>query len=318
MVTPNEVETPSSDVSSPATTESLPASGDEPLIPDNFVEGVGVVEPETETETVATGDEVSSDESSADSIESTESTEIAAETTETPESTSDEVEATDSEDSAPRTYSQEERNKQEAAYQRQFAAQEKRVEDMQAQMTQMQENYQNQLVDAEVRAYTSALQTQYIDEGMNENQAQTRAQRELAAAKADWQTQQENQRLRQQVNQTKEQSEVTSRNIAVERLMLEHKVPEVHRELLQGYTDPTLMVRAAETFGETERLRQENIKAKRREVPAGGEANTFDAGSGAAGGQSERDWIENVWNEGKATGPEALARALKYQASMGG
>ncbi len=199
MVTPNETTVSSEVDSSPEVTESIPAD-DGPLIPADFDDRYE--QPAATEEETPSGDETTSDDNESQPEESSESSEsITAETEQTPEVAIEETPAEGEEPEA-RTYTQEERNNQEAAYRKQFAEQQKQVTDMQAQMAKMQDDYQNNLVDAEVRAYTSALQTQYVDEGMDESQAATRAQRELAAAKQDWLNTQENQQLKQRIADT--------------------------------------------------------------------------------------------------------------------
>ena len=321
MVTPNEVDTSSESASSPEATEALPVSGDQPLIPANFVEGIGVVEPGTETAAVAdTGDEATSDESTTDETpETTESTDEtpAAETTEAPESASTETEATDGESAEPRTYTQEERNNQEATYQRQFAEQEKRYGELEKQVSEIRNQSQDAILNAQANGYITALTQRYQDDGMDESKASDRATNEVNAGLADWQTKQENGRLREQVTQANANAESTARGAGVENLMTKYSVPESQRELLAGYTDARLADSAAKALGAAEGERKTRIKAKQAEVPAGGPSNSFDGGSGASGGQSEKDWIETQWNTGKARGPEALDRAVRYQASQG-
>ena len=312
MVTPNEVSTSSENESSLETTDSLP-SGDELLIPANWDEQQS--EPVATEEVSVTSDEAISDDVSPESEETSETTEevTSTDTEQTPESTT-EIAPEEGEQPEPRMYSQEERNKQEAAYRKQFAEQEKQVTDMQAQVAKMESDYQTQLVDAEVRAYTSALKTQYQDEGMDENQAESRAQRELQAAKQDWVNTQENQKLKQQIAATQAESAAVAMKTSVERMMQTHGVPESQRHLLQGFSDPALLVEASEALGSAEKLRKQQIAARQAEVPSGGEANTFDGGVGRGGTITDQQWLTTVYATGSSNDH---ARANKVMRSQG-
>ena len=312
MVTPNEVDTSSEIDSSPEVIDSIPAM-DAPLIPQDFDDRY---EEAATEEVTPSGDETVSDEVLPESEETSDTTEevTSTDTEQTPEATT-EIAPEEGESPEPRTYSQEERNNQEAAYRKQFAEQEKQVSDMQAQVAKMKDDYQNQLVDAEVRAYTSALKTQYQDEGMDESQAASRADRELNAAKQDWLNTQENQKLKQQIASATQSQELSDRNTSVERMMQTHGVPESQRHLLQGYSDPALLVEASEALGNAEKLRLQSIEAKQAEVPSGGESNSYDAGSGA-GGETEGQWLDK-YNSGHYDSPADDARAMKILAKSG-
>jgi hypothetical protein len=312
MVTPNETSVPSEVDSSPEVTDSLPVE-DSPLIPADWDEQVAAVETATE-EVTPSGDETTSDETVTQPEEnSDQSEEIVAETEQTLDTPTEEA-PKEGEQPEPRTYSQEERNNQEATYRKQFAEQERQVNDMQSQMVQMQEQYQNQLVDAEVRAYTSALETQYSDEGMDEGQAKARAQQELKAAKQDWLNTQENQKLRQQIATTEAEKASLSLKASVDHLMTEHGVPEGQRILLNGYTDPALAIEAAKALGAAEAIRKETIAARQAEVPNGAESGTFDSPAGASSGLTDAQWLDSQYNTGRSNDHE---RALKILNASG-
>ena len=314
MVNPSLETASSEDAPSPEVTESLPMSGDEPLIPRDFDDRFTG----DATEEVATGDEAASDDSATESQELPETTEEtpAAETT-TTETTPTETAPAEGEEPAPRTYTADEWGNRESSYRTRDTEQTKALEYLQTQVTQMQSQYQNNIVDAEARAFVSALTQQYTDEGQDERTASTRAQREIDNAKADWQTQQTNAQLRQQLQASKQSEEQTATRASVDHLMREHGVPEAQRSLLLGYTDPALAIDTAKALGEAETLRKNAIAARQAEVPSGGEANKFDGGTGAGGTQTDDQWLETQYNTGIADSPADDARAFKILTAQG-
>ena len=322
MVTNNTEVASSEDAPSPVESTTLPvSSGDEPLIPEGFIEGIGVPEPEAAATAPAetTGDETSPDDSATDTPDSTEET-PAAETTETPEAetTSTETTPAEGDESTPRVRTNEEWNKRESTYRQQQTERDNEVTQIRQEMQQLRASSQDAMLKAEAQGYITALTTRYTDEGQDPAQAAQRATSEVNAGVADWQTQQENAALKEQVRTANEYSETTARQSSVSEVMRQEGVPERNREILNGFTDARLMVATAKELGAAEAQRQETIKAKQAEVPAGGPANTFDGASGNVGGQTELDWIVNVWNKGLASGPEALARSKAFTRSQGG
>ncbi len=315
MVTPNETIVSSEVDSSPEVTDSLSIDGDQPLVPADWD---SQQDAEVATEEVTdTGDETASDESDTQPEETSDPAEaITAETEQAPEATT-ETAPTEGETPEPRTYSQEERNNQESAYRRQFAEQQQQITNMQAQMARQQDQYQTQLVDAEVRAYTSALETQYQEDGMDEGQAKTRAQRELAAAKQDWLNTQENQQLKQRIAQTEANAALVARNTSVEQQMQKWGVPEAKRHLLQGLSDPELLMEIAEDLGNAEKLRKEIIAARQAEVPNGAESGTFDSPAGAASGMTDTQWLDAYSNDRLPDTTANDERAFKILSSRG-
>ena len=321
MVTPNEVDTSSESASSPEAPESLPATGDEPLIPANFVEGIGVVEPGAATETAATtGDETPSDETATDDTQETaESTEEtpAAETTETPDPTETETAPAEGEESTPRVRTDEEWNNRERSYRQRDSERDTEVQTLRDEVAQIRNQSQDAILNAQANGYINALTQRYQDDGMDERQASDRATAEVTAGVADWKTQQENLSLKAQIQQEKDYSSRTATNASVAELMREYGVPDGQRELLAGYTDARLAVRTAKALGEAESERQTQIKAKQAEVPSGGPENSFDKGSGGSTTQSGEDWLLNVYNPGFADTPADHARARQVQAELG-
>ncbi len=311
MVTPNEVAASSENESSPEITDSLP-SGDEPLIPPGFDDRW----PTEATDEVSTpGDEAVSDDSESQPEETTETAEDSpeAEAEETPEAeTSTEESESEKEE---RVRSQEEWDKREASYRRRDSEQQNRLNELEQQVQTMQANYQNQLVDAEARAYVQALSQAYQDdEGMDQRSATARAEREVNLAKSEWLVQQTNTRLQQELLRERQERERTAAQASVEHLMREHGVPAQHRALLLGYTDPALAVDAAKALGEAEKLRLQTIEARQKEVPAGGESNTYDQGTGAGGTQTDADWLASEYSTGRSNDH---ARAAKILAAQG-
>jgi hypothetical protein len=308
MVTEHETNVPSEVDSSPEVTDSLPIDGDQPLVPADWD---SQTEAEVATEEVATtGDETASDEAKPQPEET--SDEVTAETEETTEATTtEEIAPAESESTEPRTYSDEEWGKRESSYRQRDSEQQKQVADLQASVAQMQQTYNDQLLDAEVRGYEQSLVKQLTDEGHDEPAAQRLASQQANAAKASYLAQQEASQLRQQLNQT------TARNASVERMMQEHGVPEAHRELLQGYSDPALMVRAATALGESEKLKTETKAAKQAEVPNGAESGTFDSPAGAVSGMTDTQWLDAYSNDRLPDTTANDERAFKILSSRG-
>jgi len=84
--------------------------------------------------------------------------------------------------------------------------------------------------------------------------------------------------------------------------------------LLQGYSDPAMVVEAAKVLGEAEGLRKQQIAAKQAEVPSGGETNTFDGGVGQGGTITDQQWLNTVYATGSSNDH---ARANKVMRSQG-
>jgi hypothetical protein len=269
------------------------------------------------TEEVATtGDETASDEAKPQPEET--SDEVTAETEETTEATTtEEIAPAESESTEPRTYSDEEWGKRESSYRQRDSEQQKQVADLQASVAQMQQTYNDQLLNAEVRGYEQSLVKQLTDEGHDEPAAQRLASQQANAAKASYLAQQEASQLRQQLNQSTADQETTARNASVERMMQEHGVPEAHRELLQGYSDPALMVRAATALGESEKLKTETKAAKQAEVPNGAESGTFDSPAGAVSGMTDTQWLDAYSNDRLPDTTANDERAFKILSSRG-
>jgi hypothetical protein len=314
MVTEHETNVPSEVDSSPEVTDSLPIDGDQPLVPADWD---SQTEAEVATEEVATtGDETASDEAKPQPEET--SDEVTAETEETTEATTtEEIAPAESESTEPRTYSDEEWGKRESSYRQRDSEQQKQVADLQASVAQMQQTYNDQLLNAEVRGYEQSLVKQLTDEGHDEPAAQRLASQQANAAKASYLAQQEASQLRQQLNQSTADQETTARNASVERMMQEHGVPEVHRELLQGYSDPALMVRAATALGESEKLKTETKAAKQAEVPNGAESGTFDSPAGAVSGMTDTQWLDAYSNDRLPDTTANDERAFKILSSRG-
>lgn len=315
MVTPNETNVSSEVDSSPEVTESLPEA-DAPLIPADFDDRYD--QPEATEEETPSGDETASDDSETQPEETSETTdEVTAEPEEAPEATTTETpEATEEQSSEPRTYSQEEWGNRESSYRQRDTEQQKQVADLQASVAQMQQSFNDQVLDAEVRGYEQSIQAQLVADGNDEGTAARIASQQANAAKASYLAQQEANQLRQQLNQSTAEQETTARNASVDRYMRDHNVPEEHRELLQGYTDPALMVKAAEVLGNAEALKTETKTAKLAEVPSGGEANTFDSPTGSVGNETDAQWLDK-YNSGVYDSPADDAKAVKILAARG-
>ena len=311
--------TSSESAPSPETVETLPASGDDPLIPTDFVETIGT--PDTATDETATSDEAPSDDSGTDSQEPPETTEEApaAVTTETPEATPTETAPAEGETPTPRTYTAEEWGNRESSYRTRDTEQLTEVTALRAEVAQIRNDSQNALLDATANGYVSGMSTRYQNSGMGEQEANDLAANQIEAAKADWRNQQEVQRLRGQVQQVQQSELATATRASVDHLMQEHGVPEAKRPLLLGLTDPALAVELAKDLGAAEVQRKQAITAKQAEVPAGGDSNKFDAGTGGSTSDTDADWLAR-WTAPNGTmpsSPENIARAVKIAAKEG-
>ena len=317
MVTQNETDVSSEVESSPEAEASLPVA-DEPLIPADFDDRFDQAEAATEEE-ATTGDEATSDDSESQPEETSETTEETptAETEETPEATTtEETEQPEGEQPEGRNRTDDEWNKRESSYRQREAELQKQITDMQTQVTQLQSTYSDSVLDAEVRGYAQSLQAQLVAEGHDDAAAERLASQQANAAKAAYQAQQQSQQLQQQLMQQQQSSEEISRRASVDRLMIEHSVPEEHRDLLLGYSDPTLAVKAAQTLGAAEQLKTETKTARLAEVPSGGEANQLDSGTGGSGTETDSQWLDK-YNAGLYDSPADDLRASKILASRG-
>ena len=311
MVTPNTVETSSENESSPAIADSLPI-GDEPVVPDNWNEVKDEVTEEAGTDAVATeevessGDEAISDDSTPVTQETSETTEVevSADTGELPEQTAE----------SGRMRTQEEWSKRESTIRQRDAEREAEVQGLREQVAQLQTTYADQVLDAEVRGYAQSLEAQLVSEGYDDAAAKRLATQQANAAKASYQAEQRSQVLEQQLQQANQAAETTSKNASVNEMMRQHGVPESQRALLQGYSDPALLVEAARVLGEAENLRKQQMETRQAEVPAGGESNTFDGGVGRGGTVTDQQWLNTVYAEGNSNDH---ARANKIMRSMG-
>jgi len=308
MVTPNQVAASSEIDSSPEVTDSLPV-GDEPLIPADWDEQVLAAATD---EATATGDETTSDDSEVQPEETSETTEELAVTEGTPaEPIADEAETPEE---SGRMRTQEEWSKRESSIRQRENERENEMVALRNQVAQLQSTYSDQVLDAEVRGYAQSLESQLVAEGHDEAGANRLATQQANAAKASFQAEQRANGLQQQLAQANQSAETTSKNATVNEMMRQHGVPESQRALLQGYSDPALLVEASKVLGEAENLRKQQIAAKRAEVPAGGEVNTFDGGVGQGGTVTDKQWLNSVYARGDSNDH---ARANKVMRSMG-
>ena len=308
MVTPNQVAASSEIDSSPEVTDSLPV-GDEPLIPADWDEQVLAAATD---EATATGDETTSDDSEVQPEETSETTEELAVTEGTPaEPIADEAETPEE---SGRMRTQEEWSKRESSIRQRENERENEMVALRNQVAQLQSTYSDQVLDAEVRGYAQSLESQLVAEGHDEAGANRLATQTANAAKSAFQAEQRANALEQQLSQVNQSAEITSKNASVNEMMRQHGVPEGQRALLQGYSDPALLVEASKVLGEAESLRKQQISAKQAEVPSGGEANTFDGGVGQGGTVTDQQWLNSVYAQGNSNDH---ARANKVMRSMG-
>ena len=307
MVTPNEVSTSSENESSLETTDSLP-SGDELIIPADWDEQQAAVATE---EVSVTSDEAISDETPPEPDETSEITEESAVSEVAPDETTTD-EATPEESGRMRT--QEEWSKRESSIRQRENERENEMYALRNQVAQLQSTYSDQVLEAEVRGYAQSLESQLVAEGHDEAGANRLATQQANAAKAGYQAEQRANALEQQLSQANQSAEVTSKNASVNEMMRQHGVPENQRALLQGYSDPAMVVEAAKVLGEAEGLRKQQIAAKQAEVPSGGETNTFDGGVGQGGTITDQQWLNTVYATGSSNDH---ARANKVMRSMG-
>jgi hypothetical protein len=308
MVTPNEVSTSSENESSLETTDSLP-SGDELIIPANWDEQQS--EPVATEEVSVTSDEAISDDVSPESDETSEITEESAVSEVAPDETITD-EAAPEESGRMRT--QDEWSKRESSIRQRENERETEMQSLRNQVSQLQTTYSDQVLEAEVRGYAQSLEAQLVAEGHDEAGANRLATQQANAAKASFQAEQRANTLQQQLTQANQSAEVTSKNASVNEMMRQYGVPESQRALLQGYSDPALLVEASKVLGEAEGLRKQQIAAKQAEVPSGGEANTFDGGVGQGGTITDQQWLNTVYASGSSNDH---ARANKVMRSMG-
>ena len=308
MVTPNEVSTSSENESSLETTDSLP-SGDELIIPANWDEQQS--EPVATEEVSVTSDEAISDDVSPESDETSEITEESAVSEVAPDETTTD-EAAPEESGRMRT--QDEWSKRESSIRQRENERETEMQSLRDQVSQLQTTYSDQVLEAEVRGYAQSLEAQLVAEGHDEAGANRLATQQANAAKASFQAEQRANTLQQQLTQANQSAEVTSKNASVNEMMRQYGVPESQRALLQGYSDPALLVEASKVLGEAEGLRKQQIAAKQAEVPSGGEANTFDGGVGQGGTITDQQWLNTVYASGSSNDH---ARANKVMRSMG-
>jgi hypothetical protein len=308
MVTPNEVSTSSENESSLETTDSLP-SGDELIIPANWDEQQS--EPVATEEVSVTSDEAISDDVSPESDETSEITEESAVSEVAPDETTTD-EAAPEESGRMRT--QDEWSKRESSIRQRENERETEMQSLRNQVSQLQTTYSDQVLEAEVRGYAQSLEAQLVAEGHDEAGANRLATQQANAAKASFQAEQRANTLQQQLTQANQSAEVTSKNASVNEMMRQYGVPESQRALLQGYSDPALLVEASKVLGEAEGLRKQQIAAKQAEVPSGGEANTFDGGVGQGGTITDQQWLNTVYASGSSNDH---ARANKVMRSMG-
>tara|TARA_R110002124_G_scaffold60510_1_gene165908 strand:- start:631 stop:1569 length:939 start_codon:yes stop_codon:yes gene_type:complete len=308
MVTPNEVSTSSENESSLETTDSLP-SGDELIIPANWDEQQS--EPVATEEVSVTSDEAISDDVSPESDETSEITEESAVSEVAPDETI--IDEASPEESG-RMRTQDEWSKRESSIRQRENERETEMQSLRDQVSQLQTTYSDQVLDAEVRGYAQSLEAQLVAEGHDEAGANRLATQQANAAKASFQAEQRANTLQQQLTQANQSAEVTSKNASVNEMMRQYGVPESQRALLQGYSDPALLVEASKVLGEAEGLRKQQIAAKQAEVPSGGEANTFDGGVGQGGTITDQQWLNTVYASGSSNDH---ARANKVMRSMG-
>lgn len=327
MVTPNTTSSQVEETASDFQVDASVPAGDEPLIPAEFDDRYEASE--TETDTGAENQEQSGAENNEENgaVEPTEETTPSAEENAESEVTEPVAEqqqeqateeaTEESETPAERTYSQSEVSKIESSKDTQINDLQKQLTEMSLQVQQITQMQQDSVLEAEVRGYAQSLQAQLEGEGYDQAAAERLATQQANAAKAAYLAQQQSQTLQAQLQQTQQQSEETARRASIDHLMREHGLTsEQHRDLLLGYSDPTLAVQAAQTLGEAEQLKKQTIAAKQAEVPAGGEANSFDGGTGSSGSETDAQWLQK-YNAGIYDSPADDERAIKLLAGQG-
>jgi hypothetical protein len=279
------------------------------IIPANWDEQQS--EPVATEEVSVTSDEAISDDVSPEPDETSEITEESAVSEVAPDETITD-EAAPEESGRLRT--QEEWSKRESSIRQRENERETEMQSLRNQVSQLQTTYSDQVLEAEVRGYAQSLEAQLVAEGHDEAGANRLATQQANAAKASFQAEQRANTLQQQLTQANQSAEVTSKNASVNEMMRQYGVPESQRALLQGYSDPALLVEASKVLGEAEGLRKQQIAAKQAEVPSGGETNTFDGGVGQGGTITDQQWLNTVYASGSSNDH---ARANKVMRSMG-
>jgi hypothetical protein len=314
MVTEHETNVPSEVDSSPEVTDSLPIDGDQPLVPADWD---SQTEAEVATEEVATtGDETASDEAKPQPEET--SDEVTAETEETTEATTtEEIAPAESESTEPRTYSDEEWGKRESSYRQRDAEQQKQVADLQASVAQMQQQYSSNLLDAEAKGYERTISEQLVSEGHDQAAADRIASQQANAAKAAYLASTEAETLKAELNSLRQAREQDNTVASVEQLVAKYGVPQEDKDLLLGYKDPELAVKAAERLGNAAKLIAETKAAKQAEVPNGAESGTFDSPAGAVSGMTDTQWLDAYSNDRLPDTTANDERAFKILSSRG-
>jgi cytochrome c biogenesis protein ResB len=300
--------------SAPEVDTSVIVDGDQPLIPDNFVEGVGLVDPgastseqqgaENEEENGAVEQtETTTDESPSESTEAAESTETVAESTETADG---ETEATEEETPEVVTFTEEQHKEIVGKIE---SSKDKQINELTNRIGALEQQTSQDSLNVAVQGYATAINQQLVDQGMDQNMAQN-VSAELATAKRQaFELTQERDALKAQLGETQNGQQQTAAQALATQYANQYGVPQDKMGLLTMATDDASMRELAEELGSASKLRQEQVKAKQAEVPAGGEANKSDSGAGQAGSMSGEDWITNVYNLGLSDDHDRAARS---------
>jgi hypothetical protein len=325
MVTQDTTSPEVRDVASDSQVEASVPAGDEPLIPADFEDRYEASETETDTGAENQAESGAADGEQDGAVEPTEATpseeenteEVSEPVAETPPAEEAAETTEKSETPAERTYSQSEVSKIESAKDTQINDLQKQITEMSQQVQQLSQTYNDGVLEAEVRGYAQSLQTQLEAEGYDTAAAERLANQQANAAKAAYLAQQQTQTLQQQNTQLHQQNEETARRASVDHLMQQHGLSsEAHRNLLLGYSDPALAVQAAATLGEAEQLKKQVTEARQAQVPAGGEENSYDAGTGASGTETDAQWLQK-YNAGIYDSPADDERAIKILSGQG-
>ena len=300
-------DTSSSQVEESASTPVVETSEpiiDEPLIPADWDEQVAAQVESGVEDTESAGAEVSEENGA---VETTETTTDVTESEETEATEQPAAEATEDEPTeetpSERTFTQSEVSKIESAKDTEISNIRKEVE-------ALRQQYDERAIESVAQGYQQGVEQQLLDAGVDNNFAKAASEEITLAKRQAFGLSQELERVKAELQQAQTGQQQTAAQALASRLATEHNVPVEKMRFLNMAPDADTMEELAREFGSAEQLKTETTAARQAEVPNGGEAATFDTGTGAAAGMTDSVWLETQYNTGLSNDHERAIKIL--------
>lgn len=185
----------------------------------------------------------------------------------------------------PRTYTAEEWSRREASYGRQITDRDKQISDLTNRIGSLEQQTSQQAFQAQVEGVRKQFADGLLQQNptMDEANAQSYANQFVNLAQRAYELNEQVRRLEAEKADVFSKNEQISRSTLADRLLREHNLTDEDRDILLGYETQENMERAAKRLGQLTRDRRQRAEERRKEVPASGPEQEYDAGEGQSG-----------------------------------